>query len=111
MNRAIFRKHQSDTQWLRSYMNRRHHSRIFCPECQTEQKWEDINFAYWFPCRGCKVNLHFNPNQARIEWLIGLVISFVILVVIRGGWAFSLLIFWPSSVLIGVLVGIVWVVV
>jgi len=86
----------------------RKHSKIFCPQCNSEQQWGIISFMGWFPCPVCGINLHIPDGWTRAHGVLGFVVAAIILVAARLSLWVSLLVFTPIYVCAVGILGIVW---
>jgi hypothetical protein len=83
-------------------MNKR---RFVCPECGVAQDNRLVR-GTWFPCGNCQA--HLQPAQSwqdRNTW-VGMVLAIVVIVMLKLSWWISLLLWFPMSVVMIVVVGL-----
>jgi hypothetical protein len=78
---------------------------VICPECGARQEPNRIK-GTWFPCGNCEA--HLQPAQSWQEklWWTGAVLAIVILVTLKVIWWISILLWFPMSIVIAVVVAI-----
>jgi hypothetical protein len=91
-------------QGLRSTNMRR--TPFICPECGAQQDVEHIRVT-WFPCQNCSANIQTAYSWKQKVWWVGAIFSVVVLVTLRLTWWISVLAWFPLSIVIAVIVGLV----